>query len=220
MAFPGALPRRRRLARRVCVLHGNQPHFLRGLHASMRQPKYIHIAPCQALDLLLRHLKCPYGLLTRTATAAAYSGPYLRAERGGGPRHHHYIPHGVCACGAGGPSVAKKVRCTFSITAEIGKKSILDVSHLLPDALPRSVCLVVYIYVARSARVGATTGRGSGQLQQPYAHGAASLGDGVEGAPDAAQLAQRAAHSGAHLLLLTVGRCGQARSLLLSVCRR
>ena len=34
----------------------------------MRQPKYIHIAPCQALDLLLRHLKCPYGLLTRTAT--------------------------------------------------------------------------------------------------------------------------------------------------------
>jgi hypothetical protein len=59
-----------------------------------------------------------------------------------------YIPHGVCARGAGGPSVAKKVRCTFSITAEIGKKSILDVSHLLPDALPRSVCLVVY--VARS----------------------------------------------------------------------
>jgi hypothetical protein len=36
----------------------------------MRQPKYIHIAPCQALDLLLRHLKCPYGLLTRTATIA------------------------------------------------------------------------------------------------------------------------------------------------------
>ena len=71
--------------------------------------------------------------------AAAYSGPYLRAERGGGPRHHHYIPHGVCACGAGGPSVAKKVRCTFSITAEIGKKSILEVRWLLPDALPRSV---------------------------------------------------------------------------------
>ena len=71
--------------------------------------------------------------------AAAYSGPYLRAERGGGPRHHHYIPHGVCACGAGGPSVAKKVRCTFSITAEIGKKSILDVSHLLPVGIPRSV---------------------------------------------------------------------------------
>ena len=35
--------------------------------------------------------------------------------------------------------MAKKARCTFSITAEIGKKSILDVSHLLPDALPRSV---------------------------------------------------------------------------------
>ena len=40
----------------------------------MRQPKYIHIAPCQALDLLLRHLKCPYGLLTRTATNSTMSG--------------------------------------------------------------------------------------------------------------------------------------------------
>ena len=36
MAFPGALPRRRRLARRASVLHGNQPHLSRGLHASMR----------------------------------------------------------------------------------------------------------------------------------------------------------------------------------------
>ena len=37
--------------------------------------------------------------------------------------------------------MAKKVRRAFSITAEIGKKSILEVGHLLPDhdALPRSV---------------------------------------------------------------------------------
>ena len=35
--------------------------------------------------------------------------------------------------------MAKKVRCTFSIVVEKGKKSILDVGHLLPDALPRSV---------------------------------------------------------------------------------
>ena len=33
-AFPGALPRWRRLARRVRVLHGNQPHFMRRLRAS------------------------------------------------------------------------------------------------------------------------------------------------------------------------------------------
>jgi hypothetical protein len=35
--------------------------------------------------------------------------------------------------------VAKKVRCTFSITAEIGKKSILDVTHLLPGGIARYV---------------------------------------------------------------------------------
>ena len=32
-AFPGALPRWRRLARRVRVLHGNQPHFMTRLRA-------------------------------------------------------------------------------------------------------------------------------------------------------------------------------------------
>ena len=72
MAFPGALPRRRRLARRVCVLHGNQPHFLRGLHASMRAAQVHTHCPSpgsrSTLDLLLRHLKCPYGQLTRTTT--------------------------------------------------------------------------------------------------------------------------------------------------------
>jgi hypothetical protein len=35
--------------------------------------------------------------------------------------------------------MAKKCARTFSIVVEKGKKSILDVSHLLPDALPRSV---------------------------------------------------------------------------------
>ena len=35
--------------------------------------------------------------------------------------------------------MAKKVRCTFSITAEIGKKSILEVRWLLPVGIPRSV---------------------------------------------------------------------------------
>ena len=61
----------------------------------------------------------------------AYSGPYLRAERGGGPRHHHYIPHGVWARGAGGIIMAKKCARTFSIVVEKGKKSILDVTHAL-----------------------------------------------------------------------------------------
>ena len=35
--------------------------------------------------------------------------------------------------------MAKKCARTFSIVVEKGKKSILDVTHLLPDALPRSV---------------------------------------------------------------------------------
>ena len=35
--------------------------------------------------------------------------------------------------------MAKKCARTFSIVVEKGKKSILDVGHLLPDALPRSV---------------------------------------------------------------------------------
>ena len=35
--------------------------------------------------------------------------------------------------------MAKKCARTFSIVVEKGKKSILDVRHLLPDALPRSV---------------------------------------------------------------------------------
>ena len=35
--------------------------------------------------------------------------------------------------------MAKKCARTFSIVVEKGKKSVLDVSHLLPDALPRSV---------------------------------------------------------------------------------
>ena len=35
--------------------------------------------------------------------------------------------------------MAKKVRCTFSIIAEIGKKSILEVRWLLPVGIPRSV---------------------------------------------------------------------------------
>ena len=36
--------------------------------------------------------------------------------------------------------MAKKCARTFSIVVEKGKKSILEVRHLLPDALPRSVC--------------------------------------------------------------------------------
>ena len=35
--------------------------------------------------------------------------------------------------------MAKKCARTFSIVVEKGKKSILEVRHLLPDALPRSV---------------------------------------------------------------------------------
>ena len=35
--------------------------------------------------------------------------------------------------------MAEKCARTFSIVVEKGKKSILDVTHLLPDALPRSV---------------------------------------------------------------------------------
>eukprot|EP01046_Picozoa_sp_COSAG06_P116630 COSAG06_NODE_63629_length_261_cov_30.006173_1_plen_74_part_01 len=35
--------------------------------------------------------------------------------------------------------MAKKCARTFSIVVEKGKKSIRDVGHLLPDALPRSV---------------------------------------------------------------------------------
>ena len=35
--------------------------------------------------------------------------------------------------------MAKKCARTFSIVVEKGKKSILGVGHLLPDALPRSV---------------------------------------------------------------------------------
>ena len=35
--------------------------------------------------------------------------------------------------------MARKCARTFSIVVEKGKKSILDVGHLLPDALPRSV---------------------------------------------------------------------------------
>jgi len=35
--------------------------------------------------------------------------------------------------------MARKCARTFSIVVEKGKKSILDVTHLLPDALPRSV---------------------------------------------------------------------------------
>ena len=35
--------------------------------------------------------------------------------------------------------MAKKCARTFSIVVEKGKKSILEVTHLLPDALPRSV---------------------------------------------------------------------------------
>jgi hypothetical protein len=50
-----------------------------------------------------------------------------------------YIPHGARVRGAGGIILAKKCARTFSIVVEKGKKSILDVSHLLPDALPRSV---------------------------------------------------------------------------------
>ena len=48
--------------------------------------------------------------------------------------------------------MAKKCARTFSIVVEKGKKSILDVSHLLPDALPRSV--------ARSAGGMASTNSG------------------------------------------------------------
>ena len=35
--------------------------------------------------------------------------------------------------------MAKKCARTFSIVVEKGKKSILEVGHLLPDALPRYV---------------------------------------------------------------------------------
>ena len=35
--------------------------------------------------------------------------------------------------------MARKCARTFSIVVEKGKKSILEVRHLLPDALPRSV---------------------------------------------------------------------------------
>ena len=41
--------------------------------------------------------------------------------------------------------MARKCARTFSIVVEKGKKSILDVTHLLPDALPRSVCKKVRI---------------------------------------------------------------------------
>ena len=35
--------------------------------------------------------------------------------------------------------MAKKCARTFSIVVEKGKKSILDVTHLLPDALPSAI---------------------------------------------------------------------------------
>ena len=47
--------------------------------------------------------------------------------------------------------MAKKCARTFSIVVEKGKKSILGVGHLLPDALPRSV-----------------RGRASSQVRQLY----------------------------------------------------
>ena len=62
-AFPGALPRWRRLARRVHVLHGNQPHFMRRLRANSAAAQvHTHDCPCRALDLLQARLTCPYGL--------------------------------------------------------------------------------------------------------------------------------------------------------------
>ena len=48
-AFPGALPRWRHLARRVRVLHGNQPHFLRGLHANIRGSPSTYTLPLARL---------------------------------------------------------------------------------------------------------------------------------------------------------------------------
>ena len=46
--------------------------------------------------------------------------------------------------------MAKKCARTFSIVVEKGKKSILDVSHLLPDALPRSVlCVLPFVAEGR-----------------------------------------------------------------------
>ena len=42
--------------------------------------------------------------------------------------------------------MARKCARTFSIVVEKGKKSILDVGHLLPDALPRSVRAPPYSY--------------------------------------------------------------------------
>ena len=48
--------------------------------------------------------------------------------------------------------MAKKCARTFSIVVEKGKKSILEVRHLLPDALPRSVrCSSVRVARLRGA---------------------------------------------------------------------
>ena len=50
--------------------------------------------------------------------------------------------------------MAKKCARTFSIVVEKGKKSILDVGHLLPDALPRSVHAVpACSHAAQPARI-------------------------------------------------------------------
>ena len=50
--------------------------------------------------------------------------------------------------------MAKKCARTFSIVVEKGKKSILEVRHLLPDALPRSVCMSLPTINADLARAG------------------------------------------------------------------
>ena len=51
--------------------------------------------------------------------------------------------------------MAKKCARTFSITVEKGKKSILEVSHLLPDALPRSVwCARGTMHIVMRSKLG------------------------------------------------------------------
>ena len=47
--------------------------------------------------------------------------------------------------------MARKCARTFSIVVEKGKKSILEVRHLLPDALPRSVWAIVARQSSREA---------------------------------------------------------------------
>ena len=63
--------------------------------------------------------------------------------------------------------MARKCARTFSIVVEKGKKSILDVGHLLPDALPRSVRALAAKNMAdtRGKLLAAT------QAEKPHASG-------------------------------------------------